>query len=91
MSSAIRSSANEAHSVSSQDPGRVRIDGDLIIKDTRIPLPLDVTVHAHGDAAVELACHAETDPVALGIRGARGMVPRAVQRALALTLRQAIA
>jgi hypothetical protein len=40
---------------------------------------------------VELACHTEVDRVALGIRGARGMVPRAVQLDVAITLRQVIA
>jgi polyisoprenoid-binding protein YceI len=81
----------EAHSISSQDPGRARIDGELIVADTRTPLPLDVTLHAPADGVVELACHTEVDRVALGIRGARGMVPRAVQLDVAITLRQASA
>jgi polyisoprenoid-binding protein YceI len=81
----------EAHSISSQDPGRARIDGELIVADTCTPLPLDVTLHAPADGVVELACHADVDRVALGIRGARGMVPRAVQLDVAITLRQASA
>jgi polyisoprenoid-binding protein YceI len=81
----------EAHSISSQDPGRARIEGELIVADTCTPLPLDVTMHAPTDGVVELACHTEVDRVALGIRGARGMVPRAVQLDVAITLRQAIA
>jgi polyisoprenoid-binding protein YceI len=81
----------EAHSISSQHPGRARIDGELIVADTRTSLPLDVTLHAPTDGVVELACHTEVDRVALGIRGARGMVPRAVQLDVALTLRRAIA
>jgi polyisoprenoid-binding protein YceI len=81
----------EAHSISSQDPGRARIDGELIVADTRVPLALDVTLHAPTDGVVELACRTEVDRVALGIRGARGMVPRAVQLDVALTLRQASA
>jgi polyisoprenoid-binding protein YceI len=80
----------EARSISSQDPGRARIDGELIVGDTRTPLPLDVTLHAPTEGVVELACQTEVDRVALGIRGARGMVPRAVQLDVALTLRQAI-
>jgi len=81
----------EAHSISSRHPGRARIDGELIVADTRTRLPLDVTLHAPTDGLVELACHTEVDRVALGIRGARGMVPRAVQLDVAITLRQAIA
>jgi polyisoprenoid-binding protein YceI len=78
----------EAHSISSQDPGRARIDGELIVADTRTPLPLDVELHALAEGVVELTCHTEVDRVALGIRGTRGMVPRAVQLDVAITLRQ---
>jgi polyisoprenoid-binding protein YceI len=81
----------EAHTISSQDPGRARIDGHLIVADTRTPLPLDVTLHSPADGVVELACRTEVDRVALGIRGARGMVPRAVQLDLTITLRRAVA
>jgi polyisoprenoid-binding protein YceI len=80
----------EAHSISSQAPGRARIDGELIVADTRTPLAVDVTLHAPTDGVVELACHADVDRVALGIRGARGMVPRAVRVDVAITLRQVI-
>ena len=81
----------EAHSISSQDPGRARIDGELIVADTRTPLPLDVTLHAPTDGVVEVACNTEVDRVALGIRGARGMVARAVQLDVVITLRRVIA
>jgi polyisoprenoid-binding protein YceI len=81
----------EPHSISSRDRGEARIDGELIVADTRTPLPLDVTLHAPADGVVELACRTEVDRVALGIRGARGMVPRAVQLDVAITLRRAIA
>lgn len=81
----------EAHSISSRDQDGARIDGELIVADTRTRLPLDLTVHGPKDGQVELACHTEVDRVALGIRGARGMVPRAVQLDVAITLRQAIA
>jgi polyisoprenoid-binding protein YceI len=79
----------EAHSISSQDSGRARIDGKLSVGDTCTPLPLDVTLHAPADGVIELTCHAEVDRFALGIRGARGMVPRAVQLDVAITLRRA--
>jgi polyisoprenoid-binding protein YceI len=81
----------DAHSLSIQDPGRARIDGELVVAGTRTPLSLDVMLQAPGDGVVELACHAEMDRVALGIRGARGMVPRAVQLDVAITLRKASA
>jgi polyisoprenoid-binding protein YceI len=81
----------EAHSISSRDSGTARIDGELIVADTRTPLPLDVALHAPTDGVIELTCQTEVDRVALGIRGARGMVPRAVQLDVAITLRQAIA
>jgi polyisoprenoid-binding protein YceI len=78
----------EVHSISSPGPGKARIDGELIVADTRTPLPLDVTLHSPTDGVVELACQTEVDRVALGIRGARAMVPRAVQLDVAITLRQ---
>jgi polyisoprenoid-binding protein YceI len=81
----------ETHSISSQDSGRARIDGELIVADVRTPLSLDVTLHTPTDGVVELTCHTEVDRVALGIRGARGMVPRRVQLDLAIRLREAIA
>jgi polyisoprenoid-binding protein YceI len=80
----------EAHSIISQDPGTARVDGELVVGDTRTPLPLDVTLHSPTEGVVELACQTEVDRVALGVRGARGMVPRAVQLDVAITLRQAI-
>jgi polyisoprenoid-binding protein YceI len=76
----------EAHAFSSRGPGGARIHGELIVADTRTPLPLDVTLHAPVDGVVKLACHTEVDRVALGIRGARGMVPRTVQLDVAITL-----
>jgi polyisoprenoid-binding protein YceI len=81
----------EAHSISSQDPGRARIDGQLAVAGTRTALALDVTLHAPTDGVVELICHTEVDRVALGITGARGMVPRTVGLEIAVTLRRAIA
>jgi polyisoprenoid-binding protein YceI len=76
------------HSISSQDGGRARIDGQLMVANSCIRLPLDVTLHAAADGLVELACHTEVDRGALGVRGARGMVPRTVQLDVAITLRQ---
>lgn len=81
----------EARSISSQEPGSARIEGELIVAGMRIPLPLDVALNAAADGVVEIGCHTEVDRVALGIRGARGMVPRAVELEIAITLRRASA
>jgi polyisoprenoid-binding protein YceI len=81
----------EAHSISSHEPGSARIDGELIVAGTRTQLPLEVTLRAPTEGLVELTCHTEVDRLALGIRGARGMVPRAVELDVAITLRQVIA
>jgi polyisoprenoid-binding protein YceI len=81
----------EVHSISSQDSGTARIAGELLVADTRAPISLDVTLHALTDGVVELACQTEVNRVALGIRGARGMVARAVQLDVVITLRRVIA
>jgi polyisoprenoid-binding protein YceI len=81
----------EAHSISSRDPSRALIDGDLIVADTRTPLALDVMMHAPTVRMVELTCQVEVDRFALGIRGSRGMVPRTVQLDVLITLSRAIA
>jgi polyisoprenoid-binding protein YceI len=81
----------EAHSISGQDPGVARVEGVLIVVDTRTPLALDVTLHAPSEGVVELACRTEVDRLVLGVHGARGMVPRAVQLDVGITLRRAIA
>jgi polyisoprenoid-binding protein YceI len=78
----------EARAISGRDPDSARIEGELIIADTRTPLPLDVTLNSAGNDVVELACHAEVDRIALGIRGARAMVPRTVELEIAITLRR---
>jgi polyisoprenoid-binding protein YceI len=79
----------EVHSISHQDPTTTRIEGELIVADTRAPFPVDVTLHAPSDDVVEVACHTEVDRVALGIRGMRGMVARAVELDVEITLRRA--
>jgi polyisoprenoid-binding protein YceI len=81
----------EVHSISSHDPGRGRIEGELLVAGTRTPIPLDVTLHAPTEGVIELACRTEVDRVAVGVRGSRGMVPRAVQLEITVTLRRAIA
>jgi polyisoprenoid-binding protein YceI len=79
------------HSISQQEPGRARVDGVLMVANACMRLPLEVTLQARPDGLVELTCHTEVDRLALGIRGARGMVPRAVRLDVAITLRRASA
>jgi polyisoprenoid-binding protein YceI len=79
----------EARSILSEDPGRPQINGELVVAGIRTPLPLDVTLQVPADGVVELACETQVDRVVLGIKGARGMVPRTVQLDLLITLRRA--
>jgi polyisoprenoid-binding protein YceI len=79
------------HSISQQEPGRARVDGVLMVANACMRLPLEVTLQARPDGLVELTCHTEVDRLALGIRGARGMVPRAVRLDVAIALRRASA
>jgi polyisoprenoid-binding protein YceI len=80
----------QARSISSRDQGTARIDGELIVAETRTPLRLDVDLNAPTDGVIELACRTQVDRVALGIKGARGMVPRAVELDVTITLRREI-
>jgi polyisoprenoid-binding protein YceI len=79
----------EVRSIALADEGSARIDGELLVAGARTALALDVAVRAPMDDVLELACSAEVDRVALGIRGARGMVPRAVELDVVVTLRRA--
>jgi polyisoprenoid-binding protein YceI len=79
----------EARSVSRGEQGRARLDGELIVAGNRTHLPLDVSVRALSEDRVELACETEVDRLALGVRAARMMVPRAVQLDVVITLRRA--
>lgn len=74
-------------SIAAPAPGAARIEGTLIAVGTRTALPLDATLDAPAEGVVVLACQIEVDRVALGIRGARGLVPRGVKLDVAVTLR----
>jgi polyisoprenoid-binding protein YceI len=80
----------EAHAISGEGQERARIDGELIAANTRSPLPLEVTLRTRSEGVIELVCHTEVDRVALGIRGARGMVPRTVELDVVITLRRVL-
>jgi polyisoprenoid-binding protein YceI len=70
------------------DGAAVRIDGELIVAGTRSRLPLTAELHLHDEDAIVIACHARVDRVALGVRGARGVVSRMVDLDIAVTLRR---
>jgi polyisoprenoid-binding protein YceI len=67
----------------------VALDGDLLVAGTRTGLPLDATLLMRLDGGAEIACHTRVDRVVLGLRGARGMVPRAVDLEVGVVLRRA--
>jgi polyisoprenoid-binding protein YceI len=71
------------------DGASVSIDGELLAAGTRTRLPLAAELRHHGDDAVEIACRMQLDRLELGIRGARGMVPRTVDLDIAVVLRRA--
>ncbi|MCW3026928.1 MAG: hypothetical protein JWN81_139 [Solirubrobacterales bacterium] len=81
----------EARSISGHEPDSARIEGELIVAGMRTRLPLDVAINAVADGVIEIACDTKVDRVALGLRGARGMVPRSVGLEIAITLRRASA
>jgi polyisoprenoid-binding protein YceI len=70
------------------DGTSLNIDGELVVAGTRIRLPLTAELRGHGDDEVEITCRTQLDRLQLGIRGARGMVPRTVDVDLALLLRR---
>jgi polyisoprenoid-binding protein YceI len=69
-------------------PDTVRLDGQLTIAGTRTELPLDAELRVHSDQLVEISARTEVDRIALGVRGAPGMVPRSVELDIRVTLRR---
>jgi len=69
-------------------PDTLRLDGQLTIAGTRTRLPLDAVLHVHSDTQVEISARTDVDRVALGVRGAPGMVPRSVELDVRVTLRR---
>ncbi len=65
----------------------VRLDGDLVVAGTRTPLPLEATFRLREDGGAEIACRTVVDRVAIGLRGARMMMPREVELDVAVVLR----
>jgi polyisoprenoid-binding protein YceI len=67
---------------------RARIDGELLIAGTRTHLPLDASIRIQGHETVAISTQAKVDRFALGIRGARMMVPRMITVDVAVVLRR---
>jgi polyisoprenoid-binding protein YceI len=71
------------------DGQRIAVDGELVVAGNRTRLPLTAELRHHEDRSIELSCHTQVDRFAVGVRGARGMVPRTVELDVALRLRRA--
>ena len=69
----------ELHTLAPAGQDRLRLDGQLTIAGTQTALPLDAALRIHSDTLVELSVRTQVDRVALGLRGARGMVPRTLR------------
>jgi polyisoprenoid-binding protein YceI len=67
----------------------VAVEGDLVIAGTRTALPLEASLRQRADGGVEIACGTRVDRLALGVRGARAMVPRSVELDVCVALRPA--
>jgi polyisoprenoid-binding protein YceI len=78
----------ELHTLTPLGPDTLRLDGQLTIAGTRTALPLDAELRVHSDQVVEISTRTEVDRVALGVRGAPGMVPRTVELDIRVTLRR---
>jgi polyisoprenoid-binding protein YceI len=71
------------------DGASLNIDGELLVAGTRTRRPLAAEFRHHDDDTVEITCRTQLDRLELGIRGARGMVPRTVDLDIAVVLRRA--
>jgi polyisoprenoid-binding protein YceI len=78
----------ELRTLTAAGPDKLHLDGELTIAGRRTALPLDAHLHIHTDTSVEIAARTEVDRVALGVRGAPGMVPRSVELDIRVILRR---
>jgi polyisoprenoid-binding protein YceI len=67
----------------------VSVDGELVLATRRTRLPVVAELRHHDDGSIELSCCTQLDRFAIGVRGARGMVPRMVDLDVAVRLRRA--
>jgi polyisoprenoid-binding protein YceI len=78
----------ELHTLAPAEGEKLHLEGQLTVAGTRTALPLDVDLRIHSDALVEISAHTQVDRVLLGVRGARGMVPRTVELDIRVTLKK---
>jgi polyisoprenoid-binding protein YceI len=78
----------ELHGLTPAGEDRLLLEGQLAIAGTQTALPLDAELLVHADTIIEICARTEVDRVALGIRGAPGMVPRTVQIDVRVVLRR---
>jgi polyisoprenoid-binding protein YceI len=78
----------ELHALTPAGQAKLRLDGQLAIAGRQIALPLNVDLDIYTDALLQISARTHLDRVALGLRGARGMVPRAVELDIRVTLRR---
>jgi len=77
----------ELHAVTRAGEDKLRLEGQLTIAGTPTALPLDADLRIDDDTTLEISARTEVDRVALGLRGARGMVSRAVELDIRVVLR----
>jgi polyisoprenoid-binding protein YceI len=66
----------------------VQLEGDLVVAGARSSLPLKATLRLSEDGGMEIASRTRVDRNALGLRGARLLVPRDVELNVAVVLRR---
>jgi polyisoprenoid-binding protein YceI len=65
----------------------VRLEGDLLVAGMRTTLALEASLRLHEDGGAEIVCRTHVDRVALGLHGARLLVPRDVELDVTVVLR----
>jgi polyisoprenoid-binding protein YceI len=78
----------ELQALTAAGPDKLHLDGELTIAGRRTVLPLEADLRVHADTSVEISARTEVDRVALGVRGAPGMVPRGVELDIRVILRR---
>jgi polyisoprenoid-binding protein YceI len=76
----------ELRSLTRGSDDRVRLEGDLLVAGTWTTLPLEATLQLRRDGGAEIKCRTRVDRFILGVRGARLMVPSAVELDIAVVL-----
>jgi polyisoprenoid-binding protein YceI len=78
----------ELHGLTPAGDDGLLLEGQLTIAGTRTALPLEAKLRVLADTSIEICARTEVDRVALGVRGAPGMVPRTVDVDVRVVLRR---